>query len=111
MADLATKECKPCKGDVPPLKGDELQKLYKDLGDGWDLVNEHHLEKDYSFPDFARALTFTNKVGNIAEQEDHHPEITVGYGHARVQVWTHKIDGLTESDFIFAAKTEKAYSG
>jgi 4a-hydroxytetrahydrobiopterin dehydratase len=111
MADLATKECKPCKGDVPPLKGEELQKLYKDLGDGWDLVDEHHLEKDYSFPDFARALTFTNKVGNIAEQEDHHPEITVGYGHVKVQVWTHKIDGLTESDFIFAAKTEKAYSG
>jgi 4a-hydroxytetrahydrobiopterin dehydratase len=111
MADLATKECKPCKGDVPPLKGEELQKLYKDLGDGWDLVDEHHLEKDYSFPDFARALTFTNKVGNIAEQEDHHPEITVGYGHVKVQVWTHKIDGLTESDFIFAAKTEKAYGG
>lgn len=105
---LAGKECVPCKGGVPPLKGEELQKLHASLGNDWDLVEEHHLEKTYKFDNFVDALAFVNKVGDIAESQNHHPEIELGYGRAKIAVWTHKIDGLTESDFVFAAKVEKS---
>jgi 4a-hydroxytetrahydrobiopterin dehydratase len=99
---LAKKECVPCKGGVPPLKGAELEALKKQLGHGWTVVDEHHLEKEFPFPDFATALAFTNRVGEIAEREGHHPDIHLAYGKAVVTVWTHKIDGLTESDIVFA---------
>lgn len=104
---LANKDCVPCKGGVPPLKGEELQKLYSDLGNGWALVGEHHLEKEYKLKDFAQALDFTNKVGAVAEEQNHHPDIELGWGRVLVKIWTHKIDGLTESDFIFAAKVQQ----
>jgi 4a-hydroxytetrahydrobiopterin dehydratase len=104
MADLAQKECVPCKGGVPPLKGDELKKLTQQLGNGWQVVNEHHLEKDFKFKDFRAALDFTNRVGELAEQQNHHPDIYLAWGKVNLTLWTHKIDGLTESDFVFAAK-------
>lgn len=106
---LAKKECVPCKGGVPPLQGEELEALYEQLGNEWKLVDEHHLEKEFDFPDFASALEFTNAVGAIAEEQNHHPDIFLTYGMVRVKIWTHKIDGLTESDFVFAAKTQKVY--
>jgi len=106
---LAKKDCVPCKGGVPPLKGEELEAIYEQLNNDWNLVEEHHLEKDFDFPDFASALEFTNAVGAIAEEQNHHPDILLSYGLVRVKIWTHKIDGLTESDFVFAAKTQKAY--
>jgi 4a-hydroxytetrahydrobiopterin dehydratase len=105
---LSKKECVPCKGGVPPLKGDALTELLTQLGHGWEVVKEHHLEKTFAFPDFQTALDFTNKVGAIAEREGHHPDIHLAWGKARVVIWTHKIDGLTESDFVLAAKIEKA---
>jgi 4a-hydroxytetrahydrobiopterin dehydratase len=105
--DLASKECIPCKGGVPPLKGDAIARLLDQLGEGWDVVDEHHLEKVYTFKDFREALDFTNRVGDIAESQGHHPEIHLGWGRVKLEVWTHKIDGLTESDFVFAAKVEK----
>jgi 4a-hydroxytetrahydrobiopterin dehydratase len=74
----------------------------------WTVVNNHHLEREYKFPDFKAALAFTNKVGAIAEEQGHHPDIYVAWGKVRVTIWTHKIDGLTESDFILAAKIDKA---
>jgi 4a-hydroxytetrahydrobiopterin dehydratase len=107
-AILAEKECKPCKGGVPPLEGQELQAYYQQLGSDWELVEDHHLEKQYSFDDFKQALAFTNKVGEIAEDQNHHPDILLGYGKVKVTIYTHKIDGLTESDFVFAAKVEEA---
>ncbi|HEX2612932.1 MAG TPA: 4a-hydroxytetrahydrobiopterin dehydratase [Fibrobacteria bacterium] len=105
---LAQKECVPCKGGIPPLQGDALNNLMYRLGHDWELVKGHHLEKRFAFPDFAEALAFTNKVGAIAEAEGHHPDIHLSWGRVRVVIWTHKIDGLTESDFVLAAKVEKA---
>ena len=103
---LAKKDCIPCKGGVPPLKGAELEGLVQQLGHGWEVVKEHHVEKTFTFPDFQTALDFTNKVGAIAEQEGHHPDIHLAWGKVRVVIWTHKINGLTESDFVLAAKVE-----
>ncbi|MBA3239536.1 MAG: 4a-hydroxytetrahydrobiopterin dehydratase [Parachlamydiaceae bacterium] len=105
--DLSKKHCVPCRGGVPPLKGRELENLLKELGNGWRVMSEHHLEKKYLFSDFKRGLAFTSRIGGIAEQEGHHPDILLTYGHVIVTLWTHKIDGLTESDFILAAKCDE----
>lgn len=106
---LAKKECVPCKGGVPALKGEDLEKLQDQLGNDWEVVEEHHLEKEFEFPDFASALEFVNAVGAIAEEQNHHPDIELSYGMVKVKIWTHKIGGLTESDFILAAKAQKAF--
>jgi 4a-hydroxytetrahydrobiopterin dehydratase len=108
--DLAAKKCIPCRGGVPPLRGAELEKLLQQLDSGWQVVREHHLEKEYSFPDFKSALDFTVRVGEVAEAEGHHPDIHLAWGRVKLQIWTHKIDGLTESDFILAAKAERLTS-
>ena len=107
-SELAAKQCVPCRGGVPPLKGAELQKLLSKLGGSWQVVKEHHLEKEYAFKNFREALTFTNAVGEIAEREDHHPDIFLAWGKVKLTIWTHKIDGLTESDFVLAAKADQA---
>lgn len=107
-SELASRECVPCRGGVSRLTGEQTAELLEMLGNGWRIVNEHHLEKGYLFKNFAEALTFTNKVGAVAEQQDHHPDILTAWGKTKVTVWTHKIDGLTESDFVFAAKVEDA---
>jgi 4a-hydroxytetrahydrobiopterin dehydratase len=107
--DLAAKSCIPCRGGVPPLRGSELATLLGELGSGWQVVREHHLEKEFSFPDFRRALDFTVRLGEVAEAEGHHPDIHLAWGRVRLQIWTHKIDGLTESDFILAAKADRLY--
>ena len=105
--ELAAKECVPCKGGVPPLKGAPLQNLLAAVNNDWRVVDEHHLEKEYKFKDFREALDFTNRVGEMAELQGHHPDIHLAWGKVKVTVWTHKIDGLTESDFIFAARTDR----
>ncbi|HXQ74438.1 MAG TPA: 4a-hydroxytetrahydrobiopterin dehydratase [Pyrinomonadaceae bacterium] len=105
MSELSSKQCVPCRGGVPPLQGDEIQRLLSQLN-GWDVVQEHHLKKNYSFSNFAEALKFVNRVGELAEEQGHHPDICFGWGKAEVTIWTHKIDGLTESDFILAAKID-----
>ena len=107
-SDLAKKSCVPCKGGVPPLKGEPLARLHNELGGEWQLVEEHHLEKNYSYSNWAEAMAFANRVSDIAEAQNHHPDLQVGWGKATVTIWTHKIDGLTESDFVFAAKVEEA---
>ena len=106
MAELAERECVPCRGGVPPLKGEEIENLVNQI-EGWQVVDEHHLQKPYRFKDFREALTFVNRVGELAEQQGHHPDICFGWGKADVSIWTHKIDGLTESDFVLAAKIDK----
>jgi 4a-hydroxytetrahydrobiopterin dehydratase len=106
MSDLASKTCVPCRGGVPPLKGKDLQSL-ADQVSGWKVVNEHHITKSFVFPDFKAALAFVNKVGELAESQGHHPDILLAWGKAEITTWTHKIDGLTESDFILAAKIDR----
>lgn len=103
---LANEKCVPCRGGVPALQGEELRELGRELSDGWRVVEEHHLEKTYSFPDFASALAFTNRVGALADEQGHHPDICLGWGKAAITIWTHKIDGLTRSDFVLAAKID-----
>ncbi|MBS1254694.1 MAG: putative pterin-4-alpha-carbinolamine dehydratase [Deltaproteobacteria bacterium] len=107
MSNLAQKTCIPCKGGVPPLKGKELDDLLEQLSNEWQVIEEHHLEKEYSFRNFRHALDFTIKVGEMAEDQGHHPDIFLAWGKVRLTIWTHKIDGLTESDFIFAAKADQ----
>ena len=106
MSELAKKECIPCKGGVPPLEGNELTTLLEKLGGDWQAIDEHHLEKEYKFKNFREALDFTNRVGELAEEQGHHPDIYLAWGKVKITIWTHKIDGLTESDFIFAAKAD-----
>ncbi|MDP9360987.1 MAG: 4a-hydroxytetrahydrobiopterin dehydratase [Acidobacteriota bacterium] len=107
MQSLADETCVPCRGDVPAIKGEELSALAASLGGGWRVVEEHHLEKEVTFPDFAQALAFTNRVGAIAEAEGHHPDIYLAWGKVRVTIWTHKVDGLTRADFVLAAKIDQ----
>jgi 4a-hydroxytetrahydrobiopterin dehydratase len=103
---LAEKHCVPCRGGVPALKGEELEKMKQQV-QGWQVIDEHHLIKNYAFPDFRTALDFVNRVGAVAEQEGHHPDLFLAWGKVEVKTWTHKIDGLTESDFILAAKIDE----
>lgn len=107
MSDLANQPCVPCRGGVDPLKGADLKALQDRLGSGWEVVEEHHLSKTFSFPDFAEALAFVNRVGALAEEVGHHPDIWFTWGKARVEIFTHKIDGLAEADFVLAAKVER----
>ena len=106
MIDLAKLECVPCKGGVPPLAGKELADLQARLGGDWQVIDGHHLFKGYRFKNFREALDFTNRVGELAEQQGHHPDILLAWGKVELTVYTHKIDGLHESDFVFAAKAD-----
>ena len=110
MGELADKTCTPCRGGVPPLAGDELEALAAQLGGGWQVVDGHHLDKEYRFPDFRQALEFTNRIGELAEEVNHHPNIFLTWGRVRVELWTHKIDGLNEADFVWAAKADRLAS-
>jgi 4a-hydroxytetrahydrobiopterin dehydratase len=105
MTELASKTCVPCKGGVPPLKGEQLDPLRQQVPE-WEVAEEHHLRRSFRFNNFREALGFVNKVGELAEEQGHHPDICFGWGRVEVLVWTHKINGLTESDFIFAAKVD-----
>lgn len=105
---LSEKHCVPCKGGVPPVQGEELKQLASQVS-GWQVVNAHHITKEFKFPDFAQALAFVNRVGAVAEAEGHHPDLELAWGRVGVKTWTHKIDGLTESDFILAAKIDEQF--
>ena len=106
--NLSEKHCVPCRGGVPALKGEELERLKQELPT-WQVVDDHHLLKTFTFPDFKTALAFVNRAGEIAEEEGHHPDLLLSWGKVEVKTWTHKIDGLTESDFILAAKIDKLH--
>lgn len=106
---LAQKHCVPCRGGIPPLTEEERRPLLEELGHGWEVKDGHHLTRSYEFPDFVTALGYVNRLGEIAEEEGHHPDLYLSWGKVRVDVWTHKIDGLTESDFVFAAKAQQAF--
>ena len=106
---LADKSCVPCRGGVPPMELSRAEAMLAELEKGWQLNAEGHLERAFSFKDFAQSLAFANKVGAIAEQEGHHPDLYVAWGTCAIEIWTHKIKGLTESDFYLAAKADRAY--
>ncbi len=106
---LADKTCVPCKGGVPPLGAEKIREMLGQLQPGWQINAQGHLEKNYDFKDFAQALAFVNRVGAVAEAEGHHPDLYVSWGRCRIEIWTHKIHGLTESDFYLAAKADRAY--
>ncbi|MBM3197626.1 MAG: 4a-hydroxytetrahydrobiopterin dehydratase [Chlamydiae bacterium] len=109
MENLLHKKCLPCSKSTPPLQGEALAKFCKQLPTGWDLIDNKKIEKIYKFSNFCKALAFTNKLGALAEEESHHPDITLSWGRVHVTLWTHKIGGLSENDFILAAKCESAY--
>lgn len=104
--DLISKKCVACEGGVPPLTGAMLDPYLKEVK-GWDVIDGKKIRKEFTFPDFKTALAFVNKVGGIAESEGHHPEITLGWGRVAVELWTHAIGGLSENDFILAAKIDR----
>ncbi len=108
---LADKQCVPCRGGVPPLEPAKVEELLGQLEQGWALNGDGHIERLYEFKDFAEALDFVNKVGAIAEQEGHHPDLYLAWGRCKVEIWTHKIRGLTESDFYLAAKADRVFAG
>lgn len=110
QCDVSQKHCAPCKGGIPLLEGSALTELHKQLKSGWRIVDDHHLEKEYTFKNFREALAFTNKIGELAEGEGHHPDIMLSYGKVKIQLWTHKINGLSENDFIFAFKCDPLYA-
>lgn len=104
--ELSKRKCVPCQGGTPPLNHQQVTKLLTELHSDWKVKNNHHLEKEFRFPDFKKALDFTVQIGNLAEEEDHHPDILLCWGKVKVTLWTHKINGLSESDFIMAAKID-----
>ena len=106
MTTLAEKKCVPCKKGGEPLKGETLKGYAGELNSEWNVVDEHHLEREFTFDDFRQALDFVNQVGELAEQEDHHPDIYLTYGKVKIELWSHKIGGLHENDFVLAAKVD-----
>jgi len=106
MSSLAAKTCVPCRGGVPPLKGQDLAALHTQVPE-WQVMNEHHITRQFKFSDFKQALAFANRVGELAEEQGHQPDILLAWGKAEITLWTHKIDGLTESDLIMAAKIDR----
>ena len=110
MTDLADKKCIACEGSTPPFNTDEIHKYLKQV-DGWQVIEDkldgYHLIKNFKFNNFLESQNFVNKIGDIAEKESHHPDIWFGWGYVKIKIFTHAIKGLTESDFILAAKIDK----
>ncbi len=107
--ELADNKCIPCRGGVPPMEMDRARELLTKLDKGWALNAAGHLERQYGFGDFVEAMDFANRVTEIAEEENHHPDLHIAWARCVVEIWTHKIQGLTESDFFFAAKADRAF--
>jgi len=106
MTDLASKTCVPCRGGVDALGPGAVTALLPQVPQ-WKVIDNHHLTRAFAFPDFLKALEFVNQVGAVAEEQGHHPDILLAWGKAEVTLWTHKVNGLTESDFIMAAKIDR----
>ena len=109
--ELASRHCEPCNAETPPIEGEEARRLLSEIDARWELIDDHHLSGRFKFDDFRAALAFANRVGDIAEAEGHHPEICLTWGRAAIRIWTHAIDGLSENDFILAAKIDQLHEG
>jgi len=110
MTQLAEKQCVPCRGGIPPLTAEEISPLLEQISN-WEVIENHHIQKTFKSENFRGALDFVNQVGGIAEEQGHHPDLYLAWGKVEVKIWTHKINGLSESDFILAAKVDRAYQG
>ena len=110
MSELSQRRCVPCREGTPPLSADAVGNLLAHL-DGWSIAAGPRLTRQWKFPDFASALAFVNRIGAIADAEDHHPDVTLGWGRVGIEMWTHAAGGLTENDFILAAKIDDAHAG
>ena len=108
---LIESKCVPCQGGIEPLKGQAIYDLAKDISSDWQVIDEHHLEKEFKFKNFQQALNFVNKVGQLAKSEGHHPDIYLSWGKVKLTIWTHKINGLHKNDFILAAKADELLLG
>ena len=109
MSELASRECVPCRSAEDPLGPEAIAPLHAQLDADWRVVDNHHLERAYTFKNFAEALEFANRVGALAEEVFHHPDLHLAWGKVGVVIWTHKIKGLHEADFVFAAKCDRLY--
>ena len=107
MSELANQTCEPCQGGFPPLDASGIAELMPQLAPGWSTVDDHHLVRTWELPDFASGLDLVNRIGALAEQQGHHPDLYLAWGKVRVELWTHKIDGLHLSDFVLAAKIDE----
>ncbi len=107
MTEFHTKKCLACQMGTPPLTASQTKEFLTKLQPGWHVQDNHHLEKEFHFPNFKEALNYTVQIGTLAEQEGHHPDIYLSWGKVRVSIWTHKINGLSENDFILAAKIDR----
>lgn len=106
MNDLLSKKCEACEGGVDALNPSQISELLNQI-DSWSVIDNHHLSKEFEFPNFVLALAFVNDVGTVAEEEGHHPNIFLTWGKVGIEIWTHSINGLTENDFILAAKVDE----
>ena len=102
---LADQTCVPCQGGMPPLSPEAITPLAEQTPE-WTVIDNHHLHRDYTFPDFRSALDFVVKVGEVAEEQGHHPDIAFGWGKVSLTFYTHKIGGLAKADFVMAAKVD-----
>jgi 4a-hydroxytetrahydrobiopterin dehydratase len=107
-SELASKQCIPCRGGTPPLEGEALAGLSAQLPE-WQVVEGRRIERSFAFPNFKSALAFVNRIGEVAEQQGHHPDLYFGWGYVKAALYTHKIKGLTESDFVMGAKIDGLY--
>lgn len=103
---LKEKKCKPCEGGIPALTSKEIDILLEQIKTDWTILENKKLRREFRFVNFKQTMEFVNRVADIAEEEGHHPEMTVGYGHCEIEIWTHAIGGLSENDFILAAKID-----
>jgi len=108
-SQLAQQRCAPCSGNTPPLEGEELDALQEQLDADWTVVEEHHLEKEFTFDSYLDVIDFVNTIAHVALEQEHHPDIRFTFDSVNVTIWTHKIDGLSVNDFILAARIEDAY--
>ena len=104
--NLSKKKCKPCEGGIPKLSPNEINSYLKNINDSWHCRNNEKLTRSYAFVNFKHTMSFVNKVANLAEEEGHHPVMHVEYAQLNIELWTHAIDGLSENDFILAAKID-----
>lgn len=107
MSLLADKYCTPCRASAVPLRGSALDTLLEQLDEGWEIIDEHHLSKTFKLADFSKALALVNEIGVLAEEQGHHPDMHLAWGLVRIEMWSHSINGLTESDFILCAKIDR----
>ena len=107
MNTLTSRTCEPCQGGIPPLTREQFEPMLKQINTAWEVIDDKKLRRAYEFPSFMDSIGFVNKVAQVAESEGHHPDIQIHYKQVIIELWTFKIDGLFDNDFILAAKIDE----